>query len=231
MTKLSKTLKAIELTKIFPHPSKENTNIPIFAGASFEMMSNNINFVIGPSGSGKTTLLRILMSIESINAGEIFLDEIAIHQLKGKEKNQYLKTLGYMDQFPAKFLSMNFSVWQNLDYSLVLHKELPIEERKKIIQEIAEYFEITNLLNRKTILLSGGELRKLALACNLIFEPLVLLCDEPTSHLDNENKEMVMGTVSKLNDLFDTLIVIASHDHSIIGSNPTFKIFERRIIK
>ena len=231
MTKLSKTLKAIELTKIFPHPSKEGTNIPIFAGASFEMMSNNINFVIGPSGSGKTTLLRILMGIESINAGEIFLDERVIHQLKGKEKIQFLKTVGYMDQFPAKFLSMNFSVRQNLDYSLVLRKKIPTEERKKIIQEIAEHFEISNLLNRKTILLSGGELRRLALACNLIFEPKVLLCDEPTSHLDSENKEMVMNTISKLNDLFDTLIVIASHDNSIIGSNPTFTISERRIVK
>lgn len=171
------------------------------------------------------------MGIESINAGEIFLDENAIHQLKGKEKIQYLKTLGYMDQFPAKFLSMNFSVKQNLDYSLVLRRKIPTEERKKIIQEIAEHFEISNLLNRKTILLSGGELRRLALACNMIFEPLVLLCDEPTSHLDTENKEMVMGTISILNDLFDTLVIIASHDHSILGNNPTFKISERRIIK
>jgi putative ABC transport system ATP-binding protein len=231
MTDQSKTLKAIELTKIFPHPSKENTNIPIFAGASFEMKSNDVNFLIGPSGSGKTTLLRILMGIESINAGEIFLDETAIHQLKGKEKNQYLRNLGYMDQFPAKFLSLDFSVWQNLDYSLVLHKEILLEERKTIIHEIAEHFELTNLLNRKTILLSGGELRKLALACNMIFEPKILLCDEPTSHLDSENKELVMNTISKLNDLFDTLIVIASHDNSIIGSNPTFTISDRRIVK
>ncbi len=231
MAKSEKKLKAVELTKIFPHPSKEETYIPLFAGANFEMTAKKPNFLVGISGSGKTTLFRIISSLEPINAGEIFLDEIAIHRLKGKEKIEYLRTLGVMDQFPAKYLSMILTAKQNMDYTLTLYTSLLREEREKRIIETATNFDIFNLLEKKTIYLSGGELRRLSLACSLIYEPSLLLCDEPTSQLDKENKERIMKTLNKMNELYNTMIIIATHDIEVIGKNPTFKIDERRIIK
>ncbi|MGC9778188.1 MAG: ATP-binding cassette domain-containing protein [Candidatus Heimdallarchaeota archaeon] len=227
----TKVLKAIELTKIFPHPSKKETNIPLFAGTSFELTTGKPNFVVGISGSGKSTLFRIISSLEPINAGELFLDDIAIHRLKGKKKINYLRRLGFMDQFPAKYISMFLTVEQNLDYTLTLYTSLAKEERVSKIAEIASILNFTDILERKTIHLSGGELRRVALACSTIYEPILLLCDEPTAQLDAVNKNNVIETINKLNDSYNTMIIIATHDHSIIGKNPMYKIDERRIAK
>ena len=224
-------LSAIELTKIFPHPSKEDVNIAIFAGASFEMTSKNLNFIIGSSGSGKTTLLRMIMSIEPISAGELFLNDKAIPLMKGKEKNQFLQTIGYMDQLPAKYLSLLLSVEKNLDYSLLLYTSLPREERKKQIKSLASTLGLTKLLDQQTITLSGGEMRRLALACSIIFEPTILICDEPTAQLDVENKSAILSLLEKLNQEVNSLIIVSTHDQSILGSHPTFEIKDRRIHK
>jgi ABC-type lipoprotein export system ATPase subunit len=231
MTTKNKTLKVTELTKIFPHPSKEETNYPLFAGSSFKITSKKPNFVVGVSGSGKTTLFRIIASLEPINAGEIFLDDIAIHRLKDKEKAKYLQTIGMMDQFPSKYLSLNLTVRQNLEYTLALYTSISKEERENRINELCSVIDLTNILDRKTLLLSGGELRRVGLASNMIHNPMLLLCDEPTAQLDKENKEKVIQTIEKLNNLYNTLILIATHDHNIIGKNPMFEIKERRIKK
>jgi len=231
MTENRKTLKAIELTKIFPHPSKEETNIPLFAGASFEMTSEQLNFIVGVSGSGKTTLFRIISSIEPMNAGELFFNDVAIHRIKGKEKVNYLRTLSFMDQFPAKYLFLPLTVKQNLDYTLTLYTSLLEEEREKKILETVKVFDIEKLLERKVLFLSGGELRRLSLACNIIYNPTLLLCDEPTAQLDDVNKSKVMGSIRKMNELYETMIIIASHDRSIIDNEPTYEIDERRINK
>lgn len=218
------TLKAINVTKIFPHPFKEETNIPIFAGATFDMLSSQLNFLVGASGSGKTTLLRIILGIEAINAGEIYFNDLPIYRLKGKEKISFFKNVGYLDQFPAKFLSLHFSIKKNLDYALALHLDLPKEERIKRIQEVTRNFGLYKLLDERTIHLSGGELRRLSLACNIIFEPTILLCDEPTSQLDDISKQLVMNTIIKLHEENNFMILIATHDHSIIREYPKYEI-------
>lgn len=224
-------LQAFELTKIFAHPSKEMTNIPLFAGATFEMSTNKMNFLIGPSGMGKTTLIKILMSIEPINAGEIFFNDQPIHTLTNKERSSYLQKIGYMNQFPAKYLSLELTVHQNLTYALFLHSKLPRKQGKKIIQSTAEIFNIQLLLHQRTLFLSGGELRRLSLACSTIFQPMILFCDEPTAQLDQESKKAVMQTIMKLQKETNCLIVIATHDQSIIDIGNVFEIKERRIHK
>ncbi len=224
-------LQANELTKIFAHPSKKKTNIPLFAGTSFVMTADKINFVIGPSGSGKTTLIKILMSIEPINAGEIFLNEQTIHSLTMKERNSYLQKIGYMNQFPAKYLSLDSTVWFNLAQAFFLHSKLSREELKKLIQSTASLFSIEHLLEQRTNFLSGGELRRLSIACSTIFQPKILFCDEPTAQLDEENKKAVMQTILDLQKKTNCLILISTHDQSIIDVGNVFEIKDRRIIK
>lgn len=224
-------MKAIKLTKIFPHPSKEETNIPIFAGTTFEITSKKPNFLIGPSGSGKTTLLRILMSIESINAGEIYFNELPIYRLKGKEQNEYLRSIGYLDQFPAKYLTMHFSVKKNLQFTLNLHNDFAKEELKRKITEISTNVGLDKHLDKKTIYLSGGELRRLSIACSVIYEPSILFLDEPTAQLDDMSKAKIMEIIAELHEKYNLLLLIATHDYSIITKNPTYEISNGSIVK
>jgi len=231
MTNEMNSISVNELTKIFPHPSKENTNIPIFAGATFQIDSNSLNFLLGISGSGKTTLFRILASLEPIDAGEVFFNELAIHNLTYKQRLNYLKQIGFLDQFPSKQLLLNLSVKENLDNSLLKRTNLPKEERMKRIMEIVNNFGIDHLLKKMVIHLSGGELRRLMIACNLIFEPTLLLCDEPTAHLDEENKFLVIKNLQDSLEYSNALIFIATHDQTITSPKKTFEIKNRRIQK
>jgi len=231
MKNQKETLSVVDFTKIFPHPSKEETNIPIFAGATFKMTNSHPNFLLGPSGSGKTTLLRILLGLEKLDAGEIFFNDLPLHRLKSKEKLRFLKTVGYLDQFPAKYLFLNLTILQNLEYSLILHQTLTKEERKKKILKIIEEFKLENLADKKSILLSGGELQRLSLACNMIYEPVLLLCDEPTAQLDKKSKNNVMNLIINTINMSSTLVLIATHDRTIIKNFPTFEIKNGRIEK
>ncbi|MFW9921944.1 MAG: ATP-binding cassette domain-containing protein, partial [Candidatus Thorarchaeota archaeon] len=114
-------VKGLEITKIFPHPTKKDTNITLFAASSFEFRSKTVNFLIGVSGSGKTTLLQMIMGIEPITAGELFFNNLAIHLLKPKMKNTYLRKISYVSQFPSQFIEPTLTVFENIDYSLTLN--------------------------------------------------------------------------------------------------------------
>ncbi|HUT79811.1 MAG TPA: ATP-binding cassette domain-containing protein [Candidatus Bathyarchaeia archaeon] len=230
MSSDTKILIAKDITKIFPDPYKENTNINIFAGATFNMSSSNLNFLVGPSGSGKTTLLRIILGIEKIDAGELFFNDLPIYKLKAKEKIAYLRTIGYMDQFPAKYLALHIPVKKNIAFSLAMHNHLSREERNKRILDFTTDFGIKDLLDKRTIHLSGGEMRRLGLICNTIFYPSILLLDEPTAQLDQENCDMVIKVITNFHDLSDDLILISTHDQSIINQNPKFLIEKYKVI-
>jgi ABC-type lipoprotein export system ATPase subunit len=230
MTETVNNLKVDSLTKIFPHPSKEAVNISLFANTSFQMSSETVNFLVGPSGSGKSTLLRILMGIESFDAGEVFINQSQLNNLQGLAKRQFLGTVGFMDQFPAKYLFMNESISFNLHYTLKLYKKGHTkEERQRRIVEIAELFTFADKLDRRLAVLSGGELRRVSLACAIITEPILLLCDEPSAHLDQAIKHNLMEAINKAKNVHDTLIIIATHDRSLLSHGLVYEIEDRRI--
>lgn len=224
-------LKINDLTKIYSHPSKEGVFYTIFAGINCTFTSGNINFLIGPSGSGKTTFLRVLLGLEEINAGEMHLNNITLNLLKGVNKRNYMKKVGYLDQFPVRNISLQLNVRQNLEYALMLRESLSKEERKKRIHETAKDFDLQNLLNNKTLTLSGGELQKLSLASSIIFNPTVLLCDEPTSQLDEKSKDEIIGVISDFVKYSSALVIIATHDYSLIENHPTYEIKQGGLVK
>lgn len=225
------TLTAVDMTKIFPHPSLEGTNIPLFAGVSFEMNSHRCNFLLGSSGSGKTTLLNVIIGTLPINAGQIFFDEFNIHKMKGKEKQAFMKKVAILDQTPQKNIDLLLSIHQNLKMSMILHSSIPREERNKRIKETAERFEILELIETPTRMLSGGEIQKLSLACAMVYEPEILLCDEPTAQLDKKSKALIRKQIISLPIDYSSFVLVASHDKSIIKNQTCFEIKNRRIVK
>jgi ABC-type multidrug transport system ATPase subunit len=224
-------LRAKELTKIFAHPSKQKVNYPLFANTTFEMLPEKPNFLVGPSGSGKTTFLKMLLGIEQPDAGELFLGSLNLTQLTLKERQEYLRTVGYMDQFSSRYLSLSLSVRQNLDYSLALYQKNSREIQQAMIKSVAEAFGLEDLLEQRTVYLSGGELRRLSVACSLIFSPKVLLCDEPTAQLDKANKNNLMELLKTYLENEKVLLVITTHDLSLLSYGAVYKIEERRIVQ
>ena len=171
-----------------------------------------------------------MSEFREVEAGEIFVKEQSLNALDEKTKQKYLSSIGYMDQFPSKYLFMTETVKHNLHYNLKLYNSsLRRQERVDLITEISRRLGFFDKLDRRLAVLSGGELRRVSFACAIISKPTILLCDEPTAQLDNLNKQALIDSVMDISSQYDTLIVIATHDQSLLKQGRVYGIFDRRI--
>ncbi|WP_423792531.1 ATP-binding cassette domain-containing protein [Methanocaldococcus indicus] len=146
--------------------------------------------ILGPSGAGKSILLKCIAGILYPEKGRIYLNGDDITHLPPEKRN-----IGYVPQNYALFPHKN--VYKNIAYGLIIRKVNKIEIEKKV-KEIAEFLNISHLLDRKPNTLSGGEQQRVALARALILKPSILLLDEPTSAVDIKIKEEIIAELKKI---------------------------------
>lgn len=144
-----------------------------------EVKIGEVYGLIGPNGAGKTTLIRMLAAAEEPTAGEIYIHG---DRLKRDNSNPRLKqNIGYLpDDFP---LYDDLTVWDYLDYFARLYR-LKAKYRRRRLYEILELVNLTTKRNSSISTLSRGMKQRLGLARCIIYEPLLLLLDEPVSGLD-----------------------------------------------
>ncbi len=149
--------------------------------------------ILGPSGAGKSVLIKCIAGILKPDAGKIILNGKNITNLPPEKRN-----VGYVPQNHALFPNKN--VYKNIAYGLLIKKVNKLEIDRKV-KEIAEFLNISHLLNRDVKTLSGGEQQRVALARALILTPSILLLDEPTSALDIKIKESIISELKKIKDI------------------------------
>ena len=160
-----------------------------------------ITGLIGPNGSGKTTLLRIISGLDMDYAGTIKYDGSLLDE--GIYKKMTLVT-----QKPYLFKR---KVYENIEYPLKVRK-VNKAVRKKKVEEIMYRFEIQDLRNKKGHLLSGGESQKVSLARAIIFEPELLLLDEPTSNIDPVSIKIMEREILNFNKETKGTVLIVTHN-------------------
>jgi len=160
-----------------------------------------ITGIIGPNGSGKTTLLNIIGGLDKEYTGQVIYDGKALTQ--GIYKNMTLVT-----QKPYLFRR---KVYENIEYPLKIRK-IDKSERRKKVQDIIRRFEIEKLKDEKAHLLSGGESQKVSLARALVFEPKLLLLDEPTSNIDPESIKIMEREILRFNEETKGTVLIVTHN-------------------
>ena len=154
--------------------------------------------IIGKSGSGKTTFLRCLSGLETIDKGEIKVDNKNWEKLPPQKRD-----VSVLFQHYALF--PNMTVFQNLKFAL---------NNKQKIEEIIEIMELKGVKNRYPNSLSGGEKQRVALGRALLTNPKILLLDEPFSALNYQLKEKLYKEIELIKKKFDTKIILISHDKS-----------------
>ena len=147
----------------------------VLSNVSFTVAAGQYAALVGPTGCGKTTLLEVITGLRPPASGKVLLRGVDVTSWLPAERR-----LGYVPQDAAVFPAM--TVAQNIGFSLK-------GDGAQRVQELAEALNLTALLNRKAVNLSGGEAQRVALARALAPKPDILLLDEPMSAVDDKTKQ------------------------------------------
>jgi len=189
----------------------------IHDGVSFSVKQNQIYAILGASGSGKSVLLKEIIMLIRPKSGKIFVLGKDISKLSSKEELELKKSWGVLFQFGALFTSLN--VAQNIALPLQEYTNLP----KDIIDEIVlSKLKLVGLKSDVASLfpneLSGGMIKRVALARALSMDPKLLFLDEPTSGLDPVGARNFDKLIVKLRDSLGITVVMITHDLDSIFS-------------
>ena len=183
-------------------------NLEVLKGIDFDVMPQELVFIIGPSGSGKSTLLRCFNLLETPTEGSIIVDNVDM-QSESTNINQMRRSIGMV--FQQFNLYPHLTVLGNI--TLALRKVS--RKDKRLADEIAiKMLEQVGLLDKVDHFpseLSGGQQQRVAIARAMALQPKIMLFDEPTSALDPELVGSVLQVIKKLREQGMTMVVV-SHE-------------------
>lgn len=160
--------------------------------------------ITGPSGSGKSTLLRIIASLLTATQGDILFKDQNIAEM---DPIQYRRQVSYCFQQPTLF---GKTVADNLDFPFQIRQTTPDVEKQKAALKVVGLPE--NYLDKRTTELSGGEKQRVAMIRNIMYVPDILLLDEVTVGLDEENKGIVNELIEHFHKDHQVTILSITHD-------------------
>ena len=176
----------------------------IIDGLSLNIKEGEFFTLLGPSGCGKTTLLRMIIGFNSIEGGEIKLDEKLINHIPTNKRN-----MGMVFQNYAIFPHM--SVKDNVAFGLKRQK-MSKQEIDEKVDEILKIVKIDHLRDRMPAKLSGGQQQRVALARAIVIHPEVLLMDEPLSNLDAKLRVEMRNAIKRIQQQIGITTVYVTHD-------------------
>ena len=177
---------------------------PLLSGVSAWYPASHFGAIIGPSGCGKSTLLKVIAGIIPHTSGSISWQGNNL-----EETDLPPHELGYVPQFSCTQPLLTVS--ENLIYSARLRRKGSASEINAIVEEVQEETGLTELQDRRAGVLSGGQLRRLALAMELTTQPSLLLADEVTSGLDPKSEEEITALLSSLAQDHGRLVLLVTH--------------------
>jgi putative ABC transport system ATP-binding protein len=171
--------------------------------------------LIGPSGSGKTTLLNIIGGLDSPTEGRVSVLGQALNDTShGERARLRRKHMGFI--FQSYNLLPVYTVFENVELPLILNK-IDKDERRSMVEQAVESVGLTDKMESRPNMLSGGECQRTAIARAIVHQPALVLADEPTANLDAENSHHIMKILSNLNQEMSTSFIFATHDEKIMA--------------
>jgi len=184
---------------------------------NLKISSSKVIGVIGPIGSGKTALLEMISGVKVPTKGKVIVDDIVISKrIQNNELEQLSLLVGYLSQHPEE--QFKYDTIKNEISCKMEPLNLMAEEIDDKIREVFRMLGINeSLLERNILSLSSSELRQVALATILIYNPNIILLDEPTVGLDAVSKRNVINTLIKLKRVSDKIVLVASSDVDFVN--------------
>lgn len=205
-------IRCLDVRKFYRQGENEITAL---AGISLDIAKGSFAVIMGPSGSGKSTLLHLIGGLDRPSSGDLLVDGRLIGQMADDQVTLFRRNkIGFVFQFfnllPTLTALENVALPLVLDgraqsdaepRALALLKKVGLEERRNHLPEE----------------LSGGEIQRVAVARALVFEPPILLADEPTGNLDSKNGTAILSMLRRISKEDGCTVVMVTHGEEAAG--------------
>lgn len=219
----------IQLEHIYKWVKSGGRRIFLLNDLSIEIQKGDFLSVMGPSGSGKSTLLNVIAMLDEFQEGEYYFEDQAIHKLKPKKRTEiFNQNIGFI--FQAYHLLDDLTVYENIETPL-LYKNVKSSERKALVGDILDRFNIVGKKDLFPHQLSGGQQQLVGIARALIIKPKLILADEPTGNLNSSQSEEIMQLFNELNKEGVTIVQATHSESNAAYGSRTIKLLDGSISK
>ena len=195
----------------------------VLKDVSFSFEAGKTNLVIGASGSGKTTLIKCMVGLHTPDSGKIIFDDATFDDLDKKDKRELRQQIGMLFQGGALFDYL--TVEQNIAFPLSMFTDMSEEEKSDRVNFCLNRVNLNNVNNLFPAELSGGMIKRVAIARAISMNPKYLFCDEPNSGLDPQTSIIIDNLIQEITQEYNITTVVNTHDmNSVveIGDNIAF---------
>ena len=185
--------------------------LEVLKGISFDLNKGEILTIKGPSGSGKSTLLSLLGTLDEPDSGEIIINSNNLNYIEDYDliRNTHI---GFIFQFHNLIAELN--IFENVTIPTLIAGN---EVDTVYVEDLFNYFDLSDRKNSFPLDLSGGEKQRVSAMRAIINKPSIIIADEPTGNLDEDNAIKMIDLFQKLNDDFNLTFVIATHDDKVFN--------------
>ena len=177
---------------------------------SFTFESGKTNLIIGASGSGKTTLIKCMVGLHQPDQGVVNFDGRDFYRLHAKEKRVLRQEIGMLFQGGALFDYM--TVGENIMFPLTMFSDASEEEKIERVNFCLERVNLSNAFQLYPSELSGGMMKRVAIARAIAMNPKYLFCDEPNSGLDPKTAVVIDNLIQEITQEYNITTVVNTHD-------------------
>ena len=185
----------------------------VFEDLKFEINPNTSTALIGESGSGKTTLIHLLAGLEPPNSGSVKIDNFDIWRYSEKKRATFR-----LNNMSIVFQQYNLIPSLNVLDNIKFHSQLIKKYDQKFQDELVGLLGLEKLLKKYPEEISGGQQQRVAIARAILTKPRILLADEPTGNLDEENSLKVANAFEILLSRYNSTIIIATHSKKLANN-------------
>ncbi|AIM35946.1 ABC transporter ATP-binding protein [Sphingobacterium sp. SG20118] len=217
----------IQLKNLFKWYNVGSTRSFVLKDVSLNIEEGDFVSIMGPSGSGKSTLLNIIGMLDEPDEGEYLFKGESILELKQKKRTQLFQShIGYV--FQSYHLLDEMTVYENIETPLI-YKNKSSSERKSIVSDLLDRFNIVGKKDLFPSQLSGGQQQIVGIARALAGSPSLLLADEPTGNLNSKQGEEIMELFQQLNAEGVTIIQVTHSEKNATYGKRTVHMMDGQL--
>ena len=205
-------LKNEHVTKVY---KMGEVDLTVIKDLSLSIDDGEFVAIVGPSGSGKSTVLNILGCLDKPTEGKVTVEDVDVTKLNRTELAHFRgENIGFI--FQSFNLIPVLSVYENIEYPLIMIQNLPQAERHSRIMQLLEDVDMLDQKDKFPDQLSGGQRQRVAIARALVTKPKIVFADEPTANLDTKTSQQIIELMRSIQQEFNTTFIFATHDEKIV---------------